>query len=184
MGFFDFFVSMLLGTQKAPVTKNPPHCPECAKPLGRRPQGLYACPHCAGCWLPRDSFQQLLEGEASVEIEPAPRVSQPQHTYQRSPSSRKCAACEARMENYQFAYQSGIWIDACPDQHGIWLDSGELPLILEYQEKTRNRGPLSKEEMHRAATAMLDGALQAKSAYAEVYRQEREEAERRRQYEL
>jgi Zn-finger nucleic acid-binding protein len=87
------------------------------------------------------------------------------------------------MENYQFAYQSGIWIDACPDQHGIWLDAGELSLIREYQENTRNRGALSRSEMHRAATAMLDGAVQAKSAYAKICREQNEERERRQRYE-
>ena len=83
------------------------------------------------------------------------------------------------MENYQFGYQSGIWIDACPDQHGVWLDAGELPLVLQFQQQSIGQ-EMSQDEKQRAAVAMLNGAVQAKSAFADVLRKEREEGERRR----
>lgn len=177
MGFFDFFIGMVLGgSQKAAVTKRPFLCPQCQQALSPAGQGLHACKTCQGMWLPNESFQECLRGE--IEAESAATASS-QHTYQRSNSSRFCAACEARMENYQFGYQSGIWIDACPDQHGVWLDAGELPLVLQFQQQSIGQ-EMSQDEKQRAAVAMLNGAVQAKSAFADVLRKEREEGERRR----
>ena len=37
------------------------------------------------------------------------------------------------MDNYQFAYESGIWIDACPHGHGMWLDAGEFSMIRSFR---------------------------------------------------
>lgn len=60
------------------------------------------------------------------------------------------------MENYPFGYQSSIWVDGCPDGHGIWLDPGELSMIRAYQQS--QRGPMSAEERVKMACAFLDGA--------------------------
>lgn len=40
----------------------------------------------------------------------------------------KCPTCQARMEKRNYAYESGIIIDAC-DRHGFWLDNTELERI-------------------------------------------------------
>lgn len=178
MGFFDLFAALVLGrAPKAAVTRRPPRCPSCSCALRPVHGGLHACGSCQGLWMPNESFQECLRGEVEA---PTGSALAGQHTYQRSASSRTCPACEARMENYQFAYQSGIWIDACPDQHGVWLDAGELPLILQYQQQTSG-SELTQAEKQRAAVAMLTGAVQARSAFADVLRQQREAAERRRE---
>jgi Zn-finger nucleic acid-binding protein len=54
------------------------------------------------------------------------------HTFNRSSELRNCPVCSIKMDNTQFQYSSGIWIDSCPEGHGIWIDGGEMQLLKEY----------------------------------------------------
>lgn len=146
--------------QGAPTTRSPV-CPSCARELqdlaGGR--GCYRCASCKGLWLSEKAFQWMLQaGEDKLNV--LLEGSSIHNTFERSIIARQCPVCTRSMDNYPFGYQSGIWIDGCPDNHGIWLDGGELSLIRDYQQ--RCQGPLNSEERQKMATALLDGATESR----------------------
>lgn len=50
-------------------------------------------------------------------------------------AERACPVCREPMEKRVYAVQSGVRMDVC-DDHGIWLDSGELERIEAWYEAT------------------------------------------------
>lgn len=125
MGFFSNLFGQFKSSKNAQL---PTDCPQCQT---RLEQGcdVFKCPRCQGFWVPEVLFSILLK-ETDQQIEELLQSPPPgSQTYSPSPSPRKCACCAQAMDNYPFGYESGIWIDACPKGHGIWLDAGELPLL-------------------------------------------------------
>ncbi len=179
MGFFDSFLGMIFGHGGSkPITKKPLLCPQCQVPLVGHPEGTHGCEKCAGLWLPKESFTDYLASD-----QPAPvtgGMGDGEHTFKRSASLRSCAACERYMDNYEFAYQSGIWVDACPDRHGVWLDAGELEMVRNYHRQSV--GEMTGNEKAKMAMAFLDGATQANNNLLQVHRELEADRERRRGY--
>jgi len=49
---------------------------------------------------------------------------------QRQP--RLCPECQAVMREFNFAYDSNIFLDKCPRCSGIWTDAGEILKVAEH----------------------------------------------------
>ncbi len=60
------------------------------------------------------------------------------------------------MENFMFAYSSEIWIDACPNDHGVWLDGGELKKLWDYERRVAEPTPEEQAHMAAAFLTILD----------------------------
>ena len=162
VGFFDFFLRMVFGRGGTkPITKNPLLCPQCQVALVPGEQGTQTCEKCAGLWLPHESFTDFLASDQPVPATTG--IGDGEHTFQRSPSPRSCAGCERLMDNYEFAYQSGIWIDACPERHGVWLDWGELQMVRDYHRQSV--AELTSDDRAKMAMAFLDGATEANNNF-------------------
>ncbi|MFN8608556.1 MAG: zf-TFIIB domain-containing protein [Vulcanimicrobiota bacterium] len=158
MGVLSEFFNLFFGNRKGPAaSKNPPVCPGCGLALERVQggKGCHRCSRCQGLWVTEDFLALALQAQES-QIGGILGGQTGAHTFARSAQQRECPGCERLMENYPFGYQSGIWVDGCPDGHGLWLDAGELRLIRDFQE--RQRGPMTPEERARMAMAFLDGA--------------------------
>lgn len=116
-------------------------CPNCPETFLTEKEkmgvALYICPECSGCFLTQLSLNNFLnfhneeDWPHMFEIKPGSP-----HTFERSKFSRNCPACKDKMDNVEFQYKSGIWVDYCPNGQGIWLDQGELALIKEYKSNT------------------------------------------------
>lgn len=62
---------------------------------------------------------------------------------------RTCPMCSQQMNSVEYAFTSGVVIDACPT-HGIWLDAGELnQLELEAERKADPDSPESQDREAR-----------------------------------
>lgn len=161
MGFFsELFQSLFSGfSNTVPTTKPTPVCPNCSiemEPFQVGSMLADVCPKCSGIWLSPAFFEAVLDA-ADDEVKDVPDDGEmSDHTFDRSPSSRICPNCDSRMENYQYNYTSGIWIDACPNSHGIWLDPGELEMVR--SQHRRMHLPPTAEEKYKMATAFVDGA--------------------------
>jgi Zn-finger nucleic acid-binding protein len=158
VGIVSEFFGLFFGSRKGPPARRvPPVCPTCAVELQRVEggKGCHRCARCSGLWV-TEEFLNLALQAAEAQIAGILGGATGNHTFSRSPQMRDCPGCARAMENYPFGYQSGIWVDGCPDGHGVWLDAGELRLIRSYQE--RQRGPLSADDKARMAAAFLDGA--------------------------
>ena len=92
---------------------------------------IFPCTRCDGIWLSAEIFPRL----ASIL---AVNVDKPDHDYLKlfrprevaSPDSEKrmrlCPQCQAAMKEFNFAYDSNIFLDKCPRCGGIWTDAGEI----------------------------------------------------------
>jgi Zn-finger nucleic acid-binding protein len=96
---------------------------------------LEQCARCLGCFVRTEDFSVLVAHEAAAE---APRMS----TFIEPPAvgelprqdllaEAACPHCRVVMERARFAQKAAIVIDVCP-KHGVWLDAGELPRLLEH----------------------------------------------------
>lgn len=178
MGFLkDFFYEIFGNIFETSENSNLyPICPNCNTELESfLHQGaiVHNCQKCGGIWLSRSSFETTLD-EPEKEAGEIPNEGfMTDHTFSRSTSSRSCPHCNSRMENYQFSYDSGIWIDACPNGHGIWLDPGELEIVRNIHIQMKK--PSTPDEKYRLASAFLDGStktLQNLSTAEEAIRDE------------
>jgi len=106
---------------------------------------LNLCNSCHGCFITQDGLNTFLNFHREEDWPDLFELkADSEHTYERSKTFRKCPACKESMENIQFQYTSGIWVDYCPKGEGIWLDSGELSLIKEH--KSNMMGVAAREK--------------------------------------
>jgi Zn-finger nucleic acid-binding protein len=92
---------------------------------------IYPCTRCDGIWLREEIFPRLA-GSLAVNVD------KPDHDYLNLfkpgkvalPDSksrpRLCPECHAAMKEFNFAYDSNIFLDKCPRCGGIWTDAGEI----------------------------------------------------------
>ncbi len=98
------------------------------------------CPDCGATWLDWKELGPIIERQKK-EFPEEKRVASLQERGQ-DPSSDKahsCPSCGKRMEKFQYAVNSGVYLDRCPDRCGLWLDEGELEKVQvvmeEYDQK-------------------------------------------------
>lgn len=101
---------------------------------------FFECPACAGVWLNREIFAELIgkcreAGEAASAAWLFPKT----HVLGESDGTkataarfyRKCPTCSEVMARRNFADVSGVIVDACA-AHGAWFDCNELAAILKW----------------------------------------------------
>lgn len=124
---------------------------------------FHRCPDCSGTWLAASQLEELL----SQALEKSPQAldtvesdgeSEVGHTLAPSRKARICPSCPASMDNFKFE-NTGVWIDACPEGHGIWLDSGELKLLVKRRENQMNKPDEDNDSVVDAVTDLLLGSL-------------------------
>lgn len=85
-----------------------------------------------GLWFDRDELQQLFDATGVPEglhdlEERLQRLPHPKEHGHR----RRCPRCHARMWHVQApGHPDPVVLDACPHEHGLWFDKGELEQIL------------------------------------------------------
>ena len=69
-----------------------------------------------------------------------------------------CPLCRKAMNRYQYDLSSGIWVHACPDNQGVWLDKGEVIKIHRHLVEAARDWPQAKlEELYKqSASAEAD----------------------------
>ncbi len=111
-------------------------------PIGREPLIIVEVEHveldmCAdghGLWFDTDELRQLFEvtGVPAELHDLEKRLERMKHP--RGVKKRRCPRCNAKM--WQVAApgpDERIILDACPFDHGLWFDQGELEAILATQ---------------------------------------------------
>ena len=121
-------------------------CPRCNGSLERADlasAGVHVeqCARCLGCFARTEAFSELVERESmhgsprAPETDAAPAFVPPPAASELPRQSLldevRCPYCAMVMERVRFAQKAAIVIDVCP-KHGVWLDAGELPRILEH----------------------------------------------------
>lgn len=131
------FLRTILRKDASASTSDGPRCHDCDLGLEKVAMGeqcALRCPGCGGSWLEATTLTSALTAGqvgsqllAFIEQDGEADIG---HTFAPSRLKRACPACTVSMENERFE-ETGIWIDACPQGHGIWLDRGELRLLRE-----------------------------------------------------
>ncbi len=103
------------------------------------------CPYCRGTWFDSGEMDLLLR---SMELEGSSLLLD-RITHRKQAEStekkRRCPICNRNMGKYAVGPVSGILVDACLKEHGIWFDSGEVRSLVAGLEQS-NRGEYSSEQ--------------------------------------
>lgn len=101
------------------------------------------------------SEEQAAEGaQGGIAIETIDHAEQP----------RACPICAGEMTKQVYAYESGVPMDVC-DEHGIWLDEGELERIEAWYE--------AQEHHHNSDLATWGGPTGRLEQIEERYERQR-----------
>lgn len=58
----------------------------------------------------------------------------------------QCPKCNVQMPPVNYQYSSGVIVNTCPSNHGVWIDSGELDKIQIYMERWRETASQDKNK--------------------------------------
>lgn len=110
-------------------------CPGCHSSL-RREKYQYVefdiCSECRGIWVSGEQFHALAVNVAAYgQVESSVKLTfQPRKVMRTMPQNetlaRTCPQCHAAMREFNYAYDSNVFLDRCPECKGIWLDPNEI----------------------------------------------------------
>lgn len=100
------------------------------------------CPTCRGAWLDPGELEAIEEAHERDHVEELARMADLGYNayelaQQKSGRTLRCPGCDAEMEAREYARCSQVMIDVCPEDHGIWLDRGELEALEIFFERSR-----------------------------------------------
>jgi Zn-finger nucleic acid-binding protein len=88
------------------------------------------CPACDGIWLDWKEIGRIVEREekefTEKEREEAFRERGVDYS---AGKTLYCPHCGEGLQKFNYAINTGVILDRCPQRHGIWLDKGELAKI-------------------------------------------------------
>ena len=95
------------------------------------------CLVCRGVWFDSDEFapfaRQLSEREDLKPPPPTPFESRSVvHANKVYEEQRGCPKCATDLRKFNYAYDSNIILDKCPNCGGIWTDYGEIQNVAAY----------------------------------------------------
>ena len=109
-------------------------CPVC-KSLLRREKVQYVefdiCGDCCGIWVSGEQFRALaakvaadgqVQSSAKLSFEPRKVITLSAD----NPAARNCPKCREPMREFNYAYDSNVFLDRCGQCKGIWLDPNEI----------------------------------------------------------
>ncbi|MCX7624780.1 MAG: zf-TFIIB domain-containing protein [Candidatus Sumerlaeaceae bacterium] len=112
-----------------------PVCPACDKPLVTLEWDnieIDYCVNCRGTWFDRGEVERIVRGEATEGDPIIPPVKQMRPGKR---DKRLCPRCDRKLVEFVACQINGneLRLDACPQNHGIWFDGGELEAYLKAQ---------------------------------------------------
>jgi Zn-finger nucleic acid-binding protein len=139
-------------------------CPDCECPMPTIDLGINGrfyverCGQCAGLFLDPGEIEDLMAHCVTHDRHINNRLLSNinRDRYQSRPIRyRKCPVCSAFMRRCNFGQRSGVVVDICND-HGIWLDAGELIHLLEWKKaggEALNEGRHGQPHLARGSSA-------------------------------
>ncbi|MEO5802330.1 MAG: zf-TFIIB domain-containing protein [Verrucomicrobiota bacterium] len=94
---------------------------------------IFICDLCHGLWFSREQLANFLKTAQGAQISRTKTVVTAEAVH--LSDKRLCPCCENRGLTARIV--DGVEIDSCPQCHGIWLDVGELELIIARYRKRK-----------------------------------------------
>lgn len=103
-------------------------------------EGGFGCSRCAGLWVEREFFTEVVTREAQKADAPGRAVPEGAEAAETAGFKGRadiavryleCPACRVLMARRNYLKVSGVILDTCPE-HGAWLDKGELFALAEF----------------------------------------------------
>lgn len=116
-------------------------CPRCQTGLVNSSYegvSVDVCKSCAGTWLDQGELKQIIEIRQEFFKSPNINNTITGRSFivpkAESESRIPCAVCSKMMNTFIYGMDSGIVIDRCLDNHGLWFDQGELDKVQMFRE--------------------------------------------------
>jgi Zn-finger nucleic acid-binding protein len=87
------------------------------------------CTQCQSCWFDSTELRHFTRQPRDV----------PGDYLTSRASTRICPKCPLHLRLYQFQPKSNVMVEACPGGHGVYLHSGEFPLVLKASEDVQRK---------------------------------------------
>lgn len=112
---------------------------------------IEVCPVCQGVWLDKGELEEIVKiREERFDQSQIDQVNlKCDVTKIPMGGLRKevvCPKCELQMNPVNYSYCSGIIIDKCPNDDGVWLDKGEIEKIQIFSEMWEEELKKDKEK--------------------------------------
>ena len=108
-------------------------CPKCIGKLeektyrmGDEELKIDACWVCSGLWFDEGELKRALK----AHIADAAPASADARKVDYDPGKAKCPRCQVEMHTRRKPGSAGLAQDVCPQCHGVWLDGGELEMLM------------------------------------------------------
>lgn len=137
------------------------NCPRCSTELKEitfselNDSQVHMCPSCEGAWYPRKALNEVAQTERgwleNTEIAAVLEADKLDEIDLDAPVS--CPVCGDEMKRYGYALAPEVELDECPE-HGVWLDDGELGVIVEKISQNRELSEKARKDVERVREEM------------------------------
>jgi Zn-finger nucleic acid-binding protein len=131
-------------------------CPRCRIPLEELSVGrlrIDMCRTCEGSWYDAEELTEIMSLERPLEhvmhSDLAPTLVEDHTENIDLNATAACPVCGANMDRYLYMLDSKVFIDRC-NEHGVWLDDGELSGIVEHYVKSSQVDAATREKARQA----------------------------------
>ncbi len=127
-----------------------------------------SCNSCLGIWLDYSELTHIVKTKeqswSNEYIESITNeIDKPGIHNSENDRNLSCPKCNEVMPPVNYQYSSGIIINTCPSNHGVWLDSGELDKIQIFMEKWRET---ASQNQSKYAAALAEAKAQHEAQLA------------------
>jgi Zn-finger nucleic acid-binding protein len=91
------------------------------------------CPDCGAVWLDWKELGTIVQSR-KADVKPTDELPDIQKA-EDIKADKRCPECNQPLERFNYAVTSGVFLDRCPQKHGIWLDPGELQHVQAVMEE-------------------------------------------------
>ena len=131
-------------------------CPRCSASLRAEKHQhveFHICPTCRGIWVSGGQFQALtVMVAAEGEVESSVKLTFERRKALRPSKDnpmRMCPTCDFAMREFNYAYDSNVFLDRCEQCKGIWLDPNEIVDIAKHIQYNPKLDAFEKGLIHK-----------------------------------
>lgn len=115
------------------------HCPICKTHLRIIEAAgleLDQCPDCHGIWFDQNELRPFIDFALRYRDDIADAHYDPKKLHNAAPGvdepTYPCPCCQVEMTKFNYAVDSNVILDRCPECNGLWVERPEIPDIASF----------------------------------------------------